>query len=146
MSDASQPPAPDAGWLILIYRVPSEPTRLRAAVWRRLKELGAIYLPSTLRGRSGTLAVAVGNALVGAESAAGSFKAEQTEQVAVVVGDGESAALVFLHEFYRCTDGGGPALIRRLVADGVPRRQVARQLGIGRPTIDGALASDRPPK
>jgi hypothetical protein len=38
------------------------------------------------------------------------------------------------------------ALIRRLVADGVPRRQVARELGIGRATVDRALASDRPPK
>jgi len=38
------------------------------------------------------------------------------------------------------------ALIRRLVADGVPRRQVARQLGIGRSTVDRALASDRQPK
>jgi Helix-turn-helix domain of resolvase len=38
------------------------------------------------------------------------------------------------------------ALIRRLVADGVPRRQVARQLGIGRSTVDRALESERPPK
>ena len=38
------------------------------------------------------------------------------------------------------------ALIRRLVADGVPRRRVARQLGVGRATVDRALASDRPPK
>ena len=38
------------------------------------------------------------------------------------------------------------ALIRRLVADGVPQRQVARQLGIGRSTVGRALASDRPPK
>ncbi len=37
-------------------------------------------------------------------------------------------------------------MIRRLVADGVPRRQVARQLGIGRATVDRAVASDRPPK
>ncbi len=29
---------------------------------------------------------------------------------------------------------------------GVPRRQIARQLGIGRATVDRALASDRPPK
>jgi hypothetical protein len=36
-----------AGWLVLIYRVPSEPTRLRAAVWRRLKSLGAIYLQNS---------------------------------------------------------------------------------------------------
>ena len=31
-------------WLVLVYRIQSEPTRLRAAVWRRLKTLGAIYL------------------------------------------------------------------------------------------------------
>ena len=37
----------DIGWLLLIYRVPSEPTRLRAAVWRRLKSLGAIYLQNS---------------------------------------------------------------------------------------------------
>jgi Helix-turn-helix domain of resolvase len=38
------------------------------------------------------------------------------------------------------------ALIRRLVADGVPRRQVARQLGIGRSTVARAVASAAPPK
>lgn len=31
-------------WLVLVYRIQSEPSRLRAAVWRRLKTLGAIYL------------------------------------------------------------------------------------------------------
>lgn len=35
------------GWLVLVYRVPSEPTRLRATVWRRLKGLGAIYLQNS---------------------------------------------------------------------------------------------------
>jgi hypothetical protein len=34
-------------WLLLVYRVPSEPTRLRAGVWRRLKGLGAIYVQSS---------------------------------------------------------------------------------------------------
>jgi hypothetical protein len=34
-------------WLVLIYKVPSEPTRLRATVWRRLKGLGAIYLQNS---------------------------------------------------------------------------------------------------
>jgi Helix-turn-helix domain of resolvase len=38
------------------------------------------------------------------------------------------------------------ALIRRLVAEGVPQRQVARELGIGRSTVERALASDRPPR
>jgi hypothetical protein len=36
------------GWLVLIYRIPSEPTRLRAGVWRRLKGLGAIYLQNSV--------------------------------------------------------------------------------------------------
>jgi hypothetical protein len=35
------------GWLLLIYRVPSEPTRLRSTVWRRIKSLGAIYLQNS---------------------------------------------------------------------------------------------------
>src|ERR1035441_9740463 len=39
--------AADGGWLVLIYRVPSEPSRLRSAVWRRLKSLGAIYLQNS---------------------------------------------------------------------------------------------------
>jgi Mu transposase, C-terminal domain/Helix-turn-helix domain of resolvase len=38
------------------------------------------------------------------------------------------------------------ALIRRLVSDGVPQRQVARDLGVGRSTVARALASDGPPK
>jgi hypothetical protein len=40
---------PGAGenWLLLVYRVPPEPTRLRAAVWRRIKSLGAIYLQNS---------------------------------------------------------------------------------------------------
>jgi hypothetical protein len=53
VADFPEPPdetAPDSGataWLLLIYRVPPEPTRLRAAVWRRLKGLGAIYLQNS---------------------------------------------------------------------------------------------------
>lgn len=38
----------DSGdWLLLIYRVPTEPTRLRAGVWRKLKGLGAIYVQNS---------------------------------------------------------------------------------------------------
>jgi DNA-binding transcriptional regulator PaaX len=47
MADADQVPVTDGGWLLLVYRVPSEPSRLRAAVWRRLKSLGAIYLQNS---------------------------------------------------------------------------------------------------
>lgn len=41
-------PGIPVGWLVLVYRVPSEPTRLRATVWRRLKGLGAIYLQNSV--------------------------------------------------------------------------------------------------
>jgi hypothetical protein len=34
-------------WLLLIYRIPTEPTRLRAGVWRKLKGLGAIYIQNS---------------------------------------------------------------------------------------------------
>jgi hypothetical protein len=32
------------GWLVLVYRVPSEPSSTRVAVWRDLKRIGAHYL------------------------------------------------------------------------------------------------------
>ncbi|MDT5362001.1 MAG: hypothetical protein QOC69_3763, partial [Mycobacterium sp.] len=38
---------PADSWLLLVYRIPSDPTRLRAAVWRRLKSLGAVYLQNS---------------------------------------------------------------------------------------------------
>ena len=31
-------------WLLLVYKVPPEPTRYRASVWRKLKAAGAVYL------------------------------------------------------------------------------------------------------
>lgn len=40
--------AADLNWRLLVYRVPSEPSRLRATVWRRLKNLGAIYLQGAI--------------------------------------------------------------------------------------------------
>ena len=45
--DGPVPPDPDQ-WLLLIYRIPSEPSRLRAAVWRRLKSLGAVYVQNSV--------------------------------------------------------------------------------------------------
>ena len=35
-------------WYLLVYRIPPEPTRLRAGVWRRLKGLGAIYVQGSV--------------------------------------------------------------------------------------------------
>ena len=46
MDDGDQAAGED--WLLLVYRVPSEPSRLRSAVWRRLKSLGAIYLQNSV--------------------------------------------------------------------------------------------------
>jgi hypothetical protein len=34
----------DTRWLLLIYTVPAEPSRKRAAIWREVKKLGALYL------------------------------------------------------------------------------------------------------
>jgi glutathione S-transferase len=45
---AAGKPSQPVRWLVLVYRVPSEPTRLRAAVWRKLKTLGAIYLQNSV--------------------------------------------------------------------------------------------------
>jgi hypothetical protein len=43
---------PDAtgepGWLLVAYRVPREPTRLRATAWRRIKALGAVYVQNSV--------------------------------------------------------------------------------------------------
>lgn len=47
MSD-HEPASSANGWLVLIYRIPSEPTRLRATAWRRLKGLGAVYLQNSV--------------------------------------------------------------------------------------------------
>ncbi len=35
-------------WLVLVYKVPAEPTRLRAGVWRKIKGMGAIYLQNSV--------------------------------------------------------------------------------------------------
>ncbi|MDB5053737.1 MAG: hypothetical protein JWM44_1787 [Bacilli bacterium] len=31
-------------WIVFIYKVPSEPTKYRASIWRDIKKLGALYL------------------------------------------------------------------------------------------------------
>jgi len=46
-ADPADERAEPSGWLVLIYHVPSEPTRLRSTVWRRIKSLGAIYLQNS---------------------------------------------------------------------------------------------------
>src|SRR5579872_5914558 len=31
-------------WTLLVYKIPSQPTRLRLQIWRRLQRMGALYL------------------------------------------------------------------------------------------------------
>lgn len=35
-------------WLLLIYKIPPEPSRYRASVWRKIKEIGSIYLQNSV--------------------------------------------------------------------------------------------------
>lgn len=37
-------PSNEPGWLVLIVRLPAEPSRFRVAVWRELRKLGALSL------------------------------------------------------------------------------------------------------
>jgi hypothetical protein len=40
VTDLALPPY----WLLMVYRVPSEPSRHRVAVWREMKRMGALYV------------------------------------------------------------------------------------------------------
>lgn len=46
--EVESPRADDTRWLLLAYRIPREPTRLRATVWRRIKALGAVYVQNSV--------------------------------------------------------------------------------------------------
>jgi len=35
-------------WIFLVYKIPSEPSRYRASIWRKIKAAGAIYLQSSV--------------------------------------------------------------------------------------------------
>jgi hypothetical protein len=72
VASASDTPAEpkSLGWILLVYRIPSEPTRLRAGVWRKIKGLGAIYVQNS--------AAALPNS-PGAERAFRALRAEITE-------------------------------------------------------------------
>jgi len=47
-AEGSGPEPAGVRWLVLVYKVPAEPTRLRAGVWRKIKGLGAIYLQNSV--------------------------------------------------------------------------------------------------
>jgi hypothetical protein len=88
------------GWLILIYKIPPEPSRLRAGIWRKLKAAGAIYLQNgvaalpagpaseralrgiaqAVRGMGGTAQLFHGRLLGDEEAVRGQFNAARDEE------------------------------------------------------------------
>lgn len=107
--DPSQTPATvdsaGSGWLLLIYRVPPEPTRLRSTVWRRIKSLGAIYLQNSVAAlpaspanerslrrlrreivdMSGTAILLSAGALAGEAEVRGAFVTARNEEYAEII-------------------------------------------------------------
>ena len=93
------------GWLLLIYRVPPEPTRLRSTVWRRIKALGAIYLQNSVAAlpaspanerslrklrreivdMSGTAILLAAAALAGEAEVRGAFVTARNEEYAEII-------------------------------------------------------------
>src|ERR1700744_200664 len=98
-----------SGWLLLIYRVPPEPTRLRSTVWRRIKSLGAIYLQNSVAAlpaspanerslrklrreivdMSGTAILLTAGALAGEAEVRGAFLTARNEEYAEIIDKGE---------------------------------------------------------
>jgi hypothetical protein len=96
---------PSSGWLLLIYRVPPEPTRLRSTVWRRIKSLGAIYLQNSVAAlpasvaseralrklrreildMSGTAVLLSASVLQGEAEVRGAFQAARDDEYAEIV-------------------------------------------------------------
>jgi len=107
--DPTEVPAPvessGPGWLLLIYRVPPEPTRLRSTVWRRIKSLGAIYLQNSVAAlpaspanerslrrlrreivdMSGTAILLTAGALAGEAEVRGAFVTARNEEYAEII-------------------------------------------------------------
>jgi hypothetical protein len=104
VEDETEKPDPRR-WLVLVYRIPSEPSRLRATVWRRLKALGAVYLQNSVAalpenaaaGRalrklrhdilqmSGTAVLMSSNVLVGETNVLSTFQEARTDEYEEIV-------------------------------------------------------------
>src|SRR5258708_32956952 len=111
--------AQDKGWVLLGCRLRSEPTRLRATVWRRLKSLGAIYsqnsaaaLPASAEAErplrklrreildmSGTAVLLSCAVLAGEQGVVASFQAARDDEYAEIVDKCEDF-LAQLHKEY----------------------------------------------
>lgn len=97
--------APAHAWHVLVYRVPSEPTRLRATVWRRLRGLGAVYLQNSVAAlpasasseralrklrheiteMSGTAVLMLSTVLVGENTVLGIYQAARSDEYEEIV-------------------------------------------------------------
>ena len=38
----------EPAWLLLTYKVPTEPSKFRVAIWRRIRSLGAVYMQNSI--------------------------------------------------------------------------------------------------
>ena len=119
--DASvlEPQAAARPWLILVYRIPSEPTRLRATAWRRLKALGAVYLQNSIAAlpqdaaseralrklrhdiiqMSGTAVLLSSNVLAGDETVMATFQRARSEEYEEIVDRCEGFLTEIQHEY-----------------------------------------------
>ncbi len=99
------PARSERGWYVLVYRIPSEPTRLRATAWRRLKSLGAVYLQNSVAalpvsptaeralrklqhdivGMSGTAVLMESTVVVGEANVLSIFQAARTDEYDEIV-------------------------------------------------------------
>ena len=41
-------PSNHSSWLLLTYKVPAEPSRLRVGIWKRIRGMGAVYLQNSI--------------------------------------------------------------------------------------------------
>jgi hypothetical protein len=86
--------SPDCTWVLLVYKIPREPTASRAAVWRKLKRLGALLLHDAVWVLPAT-----------------PWTCEQFQWLAVEIG--EFGGVAYLWESHLLLHGQSDALIRQ---------------------------------
>ena len=89
--------SPGTPWVLLVYKIPREPTASRAQVWRKLKRLGALLLHDAVWVLPAT-----------------PWTREQFQWLAVEIGELEGEAYVW--ETYVLLNGQEDALVRQFQA------------------------------
>ncbi|MBW3541828.1 MAG: ChrB protein [Planctomycetes bacterium] len=110
-------------WVLLMYRIPREPTALRVSVWRKLKQLGAVLLqdgvwvlPANPRTQEQFQWLAAEVVELGGEA---------TLWCAELTTESQSAALV--EQFVTRTDAAYRAILDELKQPAVDRAAVSRR-------------------